>query len=120
MVYETWTDGSTTCNKETRKLSYAYIKRKPLQLQGGKKNMHTKTSLWGKQQSITLAQYFPLSHLLGLTFLSEGNLPSDGVNEEHLTRGNPGCLFHEAEPQVSVESVAVITIQRFHLHEWDP
>lgn len=69
------------------------------------------------KQSITLT--FP-SHLLGLTFLSEGNLSSDGIDEEHLAGGNPGCLFHEAEAQLSVGSVAVITVQRLHLHERDP
>lgn len=58
--------------------------------------------------------------LSGLTFLCERNLSSDGVDEEHLAGGNPWCLFHEAEPQLGVGGVAVITIQRLHLHERDP
>lgn len=74
---------------------------------------------WKEQnKSTTLTGY-----LSGLTFLSEGNLSSDGVDEEHLTGGNPGRLLHQAEPQLSVDRAALITIQRLHLHErypWNP
>lgn len=66
--------------------------------------MHIKKLPFGDKQSVTLTL------LSGLTFLSERNLSGDGVNEEHLAGGNPGCLLHEAEPQLGVGGVAVITI----------
>lgn len=69
---------------------------------------------------LTWSWHFPCGHYLGLTFFSEGDLSSDRVDEEHVTGGNSGCLFHEAEPQLSVDGAALIAIQRLHLHKRDP
>lgn len=54
------------------------------------------------------------------TFLSEGNLPCDGVNGEHLAGWNPGCLFQEAEAQLGVDRAALVPVQSLDLHKWDP
>lgn len=58
--------------------------------------------------------------VMSLTFVGEGDLSSDRVDEEHLTGGNPGRLLHQVETQLGVGCVTVVAVQRLHLHERDP
>lgn len=42
-------------------------------------------------------RHLPWRCYLGLTFLREGDLSTDRVNEEHVTGGNSRRLLHEGE-----------------------
>lgn len=78
----------------------------------------------GQPDSVTgrfgvTADRAPWRCYLGLTFVSEGDLSAEGVDEEHVTGGNSRRLFHEGEAQLCVDGTALVAVLCLHLHERD-